>query len=155
MGAAPLERRWNSHVAKVMACHPLEVVSLQLFGLVKRPVGLRIAAGVKRPACPGDVHAVFDEVAAGPFDNPRPRTGLSRRGYHQAAPHAHRPTSPSAAFLGVPPPRLFKDLLGYLFGLRSTLAHTRSWRTRTWGAPPTGLPRPGLDPGVRTCRSML
>ncbi len=36
--------------------------------------------------------------------------------------------------LGVPPPRLFKDLLGHLFGLRSTLAHTRLWRARTWGA---------------------
>ena len=27
-----------------------------------------------------------------------------------------------------------KTLLGYLFGLRSTLAHTRLWRARTWGA---------------------
>lgn len=58
------------------------MVALQLFGLVKRPVDLRTAAGVKQPqlqygssgtaqspACPGDVHAVFEAVAAGPFDN--------------------------------------------------------------------------------------
>ena len=98
---------------------------------------------VSTPATTWAVWAKKGFSAAAPMAaQMRRRTGLSRRRYPQASPHAHRPTSPAAASLGVPSARLFKDLLGHLSGCARRSPTPGCGALALGVLPPSDFPRP-------------